>query len=85
MTEHQPEDRDVPDATDQPAPGQPAHDQPARDQPASGLITPAAVPAEGGEAACWAHLVCYDCGSMLTEGHRPGCASAPGGAAPATQ
>ena len=27
----------------------------------------------GGEAACWAHLVCPDCGAMESEGHRPGC------------
>jgi uncharacterized protein YeaO (DUF488 family) len=32
--------------------------------------------AEGGEAACWAHLVCPECGAMTTEGHRPGCSSA---------
>jgi uncharacterized protein YeaO (DUF488 family) len=32
--------------------------------------------AEGGEAACWAHLVCLECGAMTTEGHRPGCSSA---------
>lgn len=31
---------------------------------------------EGGEAACWAHLVCPECGAMTTEGHRPGCSSA---------
>jgi uncharacterized protein YeaO (DUF488 family) len=29
---------------------------------------------EGGEAACWAHLVCPDCGAIETEGHRAGCA-----------
>ena len=28
---------------------------------------------EGGEAACWAHQVCPDCGAMESEGHRPGC------------
>ena len=33
-------------------------------------------PAEGGEAACYAHLVCPECGAVTTEGHRPGCASA---------
>jgi uncharacterized protein YeaO (DUF488 family) len=31
---------------------------------------------EGGEAACWAHLVCPDCGAIETEGHRKGCALA---------
>ena len=29
---------------------------------------------EGGEAACWAHLVCPECGAIEAEGHRPGCA-----------
>jgi hypothetical protein len=28
----------------------------------------------GGEAACWAHLVCPQCGAIESEGHRPGCA-----------
>ena len=32
--------------------------------------------AEGGEAACSAHLVCPECGAMTTEGHRPSCSSA---------
>jgi uncharacterized protein YeaO (DUF488 family) len=31
---------------------------------------------EGGEPACWAHLVCPDCGAIETEGHRPGCRGA---------
>jgi uncharacterized protein YeaO (DUF488 family) len=37
---------------------------------------PAAEPAGGGEAACYAHLVCPGCGAVTTEGHRPDCASA---------
>jgi uncharacterized protein YeaO (DUF488 family) len=35
----------------------------------------------GGDAACWAHLVCPECGAVTSEGHRPGCSS---GAASAT-
>jgi len=31
---------------------------------------------EGGEAACWAHLVCPECGAIEAEGHRAGCALA---------
>ena len=31
-------------------------------------------PDEGGDAACWAHQVCPDCGAIESEGHRPGCA-----------
>ena len=30
----------------------------------------------GGEAACFAHLVCPESGAVTTEGHRPGCAVA---------
>ena len=34
-------------------------------------------PAEaGGDAACWANLVCPDCGAIETEGHRPACPQA---------
>jgi len=43
-------------------------------------VTPAGLglPEEGGEAACYAHLVCPECGGVVTEGHRPGCSEAPG-------
>jgi uncharacterized protein YeaO (DUF488 family) len=40
-----------------------------RTDPAAG----AAEAAEGGEAACYAHLVCPECGAVTSEGHRPGC------------
>jgi uncharacterized protein YeaO (DUF488 family) len=33
-------------------------------------------PGQGGEAVCWANLVCPECGAMETEGHREGCALA---------
>jgi uncharacterized protein YeaO (DUF488 family) len=33
-------------------------------------------PDAGGEAVCWAHLVCPDCGAIETEGHRAGCSQA---------
>jgi hypothetical protein len=28
---------------------------------------------EGGEAACWAHLVCPECGGITSEAHQKGC------------
>ena len=34
---------------------------------------PSADPTTGGETACWAHLVCTECGAMLSEGHRQDC------------
>jgi hypothetical protein len=38
---------------------------------------------EGGEPACWAHLVCAECGAMISEGHRTGCHAGRGPAVPA--
>jgi uncharacterized protein YeaO (DUF488 family) len=37
-------------------------------------------PEAGGEPACYAHLVCPECGSVTTEGHRPGCSMDPAAA-----
>jgi uncharacterized protein YeaO (DUF488 family) len=31
---------------------------------------------EGGDPACWANLVCAECGAVVSEGHRQGCAGA---------
>jgi hypothetical protein len=28
---------------------------------------------EGGDPACWACLVCQECGAVISEGHRTGC------------
>lgn len=28
---------------------------------------------DGGDPACWACLVCQECGAVISEGHRAGC------------
>ncbi len=48
----------------------------AQGGPATARPGPAREPAEGGDAACWANLVCPECGAVTTEGHRPDCPSA---------
>ena len=30
----------------------------------------------GGDPACWAGLVCQECGAVISEGHRSGCSQA---------
>lgn len=39
------------------------------------LIDAGAEPESGetGDAACWAHLVCPECGAVVSEGHQAGC------------
>jgi len=41
------------------------------------LLRQSAEPAEpeGGESACFAHLVCPECGAVVTEGHAPSCSN----------
>jgi hypothetical protein len=54
-------------------------------RPATGLTSPDehSEPAEdgpgGGDPACWAHLVCPECGSVVSDGHRLGCGFEPVG------
>jgi hypothetical protein len=38
-----------------------------------GLALLPATAQETGDAACWAHLVCLDCGAVVSEGHREDC------------
>jgi len=35
-----------------------------------------AVEPEGGESACFAHLICEECGALEHEGHQEGCSAA---------
>jgi hypothetical protein len=42
----------------------------------SGATAARAGEPEGGESACFAHLVCEECGALDHEGHHDGCARA---------
>ncbi len=55
-----------------------------------GAVAPDGAPATGagvdefgGDPVCWAHLLCWDCGVVLTPGveHRDGCQAVDGGPA----
>jgi hypothetical protein len=37
---------------------------------------------EGGDPACWAGIVCQECGAVLSEGHAAGCSHDPAPAEP---
>jgi hypothetical protein len=66
------------------------HDSDGGGAPSSGRVSEAVevsetvgaeVADEGGDPACYAHLVCPECGAVTTEGHRPGCSRTERGAA----
>lgn len=48
------------------------------DLPGVGLTRAEGTVCEVGEAACYAHLVCPDCGSVVAEGHGPDCPAVAG-------
>lgn len=56
----------------QPGPGEPAADplQEAGQAPSPAGSEEAR---DGGDPACWACLVCQECGAVVSEGHRAGC------------
>lgn len=55
-------------------------DQVPRHGPAAGPAAQEGRPGPGeagGEAACWSHLLCPDCGAVSGEEHSTGCGLAP--------
>lgn len=48
------------------------------DQPTDGGASESGGESSGGDPACWASLVCAECGAVTTEGHHEGCALAEG-------
>jgi hypothetical protein len=58
-------------------PPQPGRGEPAADPLRAAGQVPSPAGSEeagdGGDPACWACLVCQECGAVVSEGHRAGC------------
>jgi hypothetical protein len=83
MTDQPPASPDPrhPDEPGRPRETSPDEREPEEREPGGVVrVTPAdlGLPDEGGEPACYAHLVCPECGCVVTEGHSPGCSEAAG-------
>jgi hypothetical protein len=52
-------------------------EKPVRLEMLGGLADACGDEEQGGEPACFANLVCPECGSVVTEGHAADCAAAP--------
>jgi hypothetical protein len=51
-------------------------EQPVRLEMLAGGADMCGTEEQGGEPACFANLVCQECGAVVTEGHMAGCAAA---------